>query len=53
MTREQARKTLSGTSLFRSRDGKVVVRDVTLIRAVQAYEQEQYRTTHRSVQAVN
>lgn len=53
MTREQARKVLTGTSLFPSRGGKVVVRDMALIRAVQAYEEEKLRSAARPIHAVN
>lgn len=52
MTREQARKALNGTSLFPSRGGKAVVRDMALIRAVQAHE-EKLRSATRPVHAVN
>jgi hypothetical protein len=40
MTRQEARERLEGTFLFQLQGGKVVLRDVALIEAVKAYEEE-------------
>lgn len=39
MTREQARKQLEGTWMFKEVNGMIALRDVDLIEAVQAYEE--------------
>ncbi len=40
MTREQARRELEGTWVFKEADGMIALRDVELIQAVEAYEAE-------------
>lgn len=41
MTREQARRELEGTWVFKEVNGMIALRDVGLIQAVEAYEAEQ------------
>lgn len=41
MTREQARRELEGTWIFKDVNGMIALRDVELIQAVEAYEAEQ------------